>query len=71
MSVAAVFDSRDTVAANPSVTNHRGRYEHLFFGQTCTFLDDSMIQLVRSSLAKGFNFFSSVETRLRNSFVTI
>jgi len=30
MSVAAGFDSRDTVAANPSMTNHRGRYEHLF-----------------------------------------
>jgi hypothetical protein len=29
MSVPAGFDSRDAVA-NPSVTNHRGRYEHLF-----------------------------------------
>jgi len=31
----------------------------------------SVIQLVRSSLAKGFDFFSSVETRLRNSFMTL
>jgi hypothetical protein len=38
---------------------------------TCTFLDASMIQLVQSSLAKGFNFFSSVETRFRNSFMTL
>ncbi len=80
MSVAAAFDSRDAVA-NPSVTNHRAAVtsisfteqlrQLLSFGQTCTFLDASMIQLVRSSLAKGFNFFSSVETRLRNSFMTL
>jgi hypothetical protein len=32
----------------------------------------SMIQLiVRSSLAKGFNFFSNVETRLRNPPMTL
>src|SRR6516164_6272485 len=31
----------------------------------------STIQLIRSSLAKGFNFFSSVETRSRNSFMTL
>jgi len=31
----------------------------------------SMIQLVYSSLAKGFDFFSSIETRLRNSFMTL
>jgi len=30
-----------------------------------------MIQLVYSSLAKGFDFFSSIETRLRNSFMTL
>jgi len=30
MSVPVGFDSRDAVAANPSVTNHRGSYEHLF-----------------------------------------
>jgi hypothetical protein len=29
------------------------------------------IQLVLSSLAKGFNCFSSVETRLRKSFMTL
>jgi hypothetical protein len=29
------------------------------------------IQLVRSSLAKAFNFFSSVEARSRNSFMTL
>jgi hypothetical protein len=34
--------------------------------------DSSMIQLiVRSSLAEGFNFFSSAETRFRNSFMTL
>jgi len=27
--------------------------------------------IVQSSLAKGFNFFSSVETRFRNSFMTL
>jgi hypothetical protein len=31
----------------------------------------SMIQFVYSSLAKGFDFFSSVETRLRNSVMTL
>jgi hypothetical protein len=30
-----------------------------------------MIQFVQSSLTKGFNFFSSVETRSRNSFMTL
>ena len=34
--------------------------------------DSSMIQfIVRSSLAEGFNFFSSAETRFRNSFMTL
>jgi hypothetical protein len=81
MSVPAGYDSRDAVA-NPSVTNHRAAVtsisfteqprQLLSFGQTCTFLEASMIQLVvRSSLAKGFSFFSSVETRLRNSFMTL
>ena len=31
----------------------------------------STIQLIQSSLTKGFNFFSSVETRSRNSFMTL
>jgi hypothetical protein len=31
----------------------------------------STIQLIHSSLARGFNFFSSVETRSRNSFMTL
>jgi len=41
MSVPVGFDSRDAVAANPSVTNHRGRYEHLFQNNpvNCCFLD--------------------------------
>jgi hypothetical protein len=34
MPVPAGFDSRDAVAANSSVTNHRGRYEHLFHRTT-------------------------------------
>jgi hypothetical protein len=35
MSVPTGFDSRDAVAANPSLTNPpRGRYEHLFHRTT-------------------------------------
>jgi hypothetical protein len=34
MSVPAGFDSRDDLAANPSVTNHRGSCEHLFHRTT-------------------------------------
>jgi hypothetical protein len=53
-------------------TSREGRrWRNILVSASETRSSASTIQLIHSSLARGFNFFSSVETRSRNSFMTL